>query len=284
MLTDESKREQYDKYGEDGALSSTRALRFAFSEKLICAHVTGIKDGGHHHGGDPTSLFEAMFNGGGGGGGGGGRRGPQRGEDVVRKVPVDLKDLYKGRLLKIQVSRKRICGTCKGHGTKSGKAPPVCTTCNGEGYVVGTQRVGPGFVQRVRRECTDCKGLGVRVQKIDCCTACNGDKVVEQKAMLDAYVTPGMETGHKITFRGEADEMPGVEAGDIVIVLQQRPHARFERDGDDLRTTVSVPLVEALGGAVLQIEALDGRELRVAVPPTRVLRPFEVIVVKNEGS
>jgi len=92
-----------------------------------------------------------------------------------------------------------------------------------------------------------------------------------------------METGQKLTFRGEADEAPNMEAGDIIVVLQQRPHARFERDGDDLKTTVRVPLIEALSGAVLQIDALDGRELRVQVPAGRVLRPHEVIVVRGEG-
>lgn len=101
-------------------------------------------------------MFEQFF----GGGGGGGRRGPQRGDDIVRKLVVDLEDLYKGRQMKLAVQHKRLCTQCRGNGTKSGKEPPTCATCGGHGVVVATQRVGPGFVQRVRRECSDCHGRG----------------------------------------------------------------------------------------------------------------------------
>jgi len=240
-------------------------------------HIAGLKEGGHGHG-DPTSMFEQFF-----GGGGGSRRGPQKCDDFVRKLVVDLEDLYKGRQMKLAVVRKRVCVACRGNGTKSGKEPPTCATCGGHGVVVATQRVGPGFVQRVRRECYDCHGRGVRVVAGDMCGTCKGEKVADAKALIDVYITPGMETGQKLTFRGEADEAPNMEAGDIIVVLQQRPHARFERDGDDLKTTVRVPLIEALSGAVLQIDALDGRELRVQVPAGRVLRPHEVIVVRGEG-
>jgi DnaJ-class molecular chaperone len=256
VLSDEKKRSLYDKYGEDG-----------------------LKEGGFSAG-DPSSLFEAFF---GGGGGRGRSRGPQRGEDVAFKLAVDLEDLYKGAQRKLAVRRNRLCTTCKGNGTKSGTEPPRCTTCGGHGVVIATQQVGPGFLQRVQRPCPECRGAGVKVNKKDVCVNCNGDKVLEQKALLDVYIEKGMKHGQKITFRGEADEAPGVEAGDIVVVLQARPHGSFERDGDDLKATVRVPLVEALSGAVLRLKALDDRELRVTVPPGRVLRPGELLVVRNEG-
>ncbi len=34
----------------------------------------------------------------------------------------------------------------------------------------------------------------------------------------------GMKHGQKITFGGEADQAPGVEPGDIVLVLQEKDH------------------------------------------------------------
>lgn len=256
VLSDEKKRELYDKYGEDG-----------------------LKEGGFSAG-DPSSLFEAFF---GGGFGGGGRRGPQRGDDVVFKLAVDLKDLYRGAQRKLAVRRNRLCDKCRGNGTKSGREPPRCNTCGGHGVVLATQQVGPGFLQRVQRPCPECRGAGVKVARGDVCVPCKGEKVVEEKKILDVYIDKGMESGQKLTFSGEADEAPGVEAGDVVVVLQARDHNRFERDGDDLRTTVRVPLVEALSGAVLRINALDERELRVTVPPGRVLRPGELLVVRNEG-
>jgi DnaJ homolog subfamily A member 2 len=259
VLSDDKKRAQYDRYGEDG-----------------------LKEGGFSAG-DPSSLFEAFFGGGGGGGGRGRQRGPQKADDVQFKFAIGLEQVYKGSSHKLNVRRKRICTICKGVGTKSGKKPPTCKTCGGNGVVIATQQVGPGFLQRVQRVCPDCKGGGVKVDKSDVCGHCSGEKVTEQKALVDVYVDKGIETGQTITLFGEADEAPGVDPGDVVVVVQVRPHERFERDGDDLKATVRVPLVEALAGAVIRLESLDGRELRVTVPPGRVLRPGELIVVKNEG-
>lgn len=39
----------------------------------------------------------------------------------------------------------------------------------------------------------------------------------------------GMKDGQKITFHGEGDQEPGLEPGDIIIVLDQKDHAVFTR-------------------------------------------------------
>ena len=39
----------------------------------------------------------------------------------------------------------------------------------------------------------------------------------------------------------------------------QRPHPIFERQGDDLHCTVTIPMVAAALGATLQVDTLDGQ-------------------------
>jgi DnaJ family protein A protein 2 len=57
--------------------------------------------------------------------------------------------------------------------------------------------------------------------------------------IYEVHIDPGMREGQRITFQGEADESPGIEPGDLVVVLQQKSHDVFVRDGMDLRYVLS---------------------------------------------
>lgn len=46
--------------------------------------------------------------------------------------------------------------------------------------------------------------------------------MVKEVKILEVHVDKGMKHGQKITFGGEADQAPGVEPGDIVLVLQEK--------------------------------------------------------------
>lgn len=42
--------------------------------------------------------------------------------------------------------------------------------------------------------------------------------------ILEVHIDKGMKHGQRITFSGEADQAPGVEPGDIVLLLQEKEH------------------------------------------------------------
>eukprot|EP00050_Salpingoeca_kvevrii_P011270 m.14086 g.14086 ORF g.14086 m.14086 type:complete len:387 (-) comp3344_c0_seq1:293-1453(-) len=91
---------------------------------------------------------------------------------------------------------------------------------------------------------------------------------------------PGWKAGTKITFAGAGDELNDQPRQDIVFEVEQLPHPRFTRDGDDLETTVHIPLVDALCGTTVSIKALDGRQL--TLPVSRVT-PETVRHISGEG-
>lgn len=47
---------------------------------------------------------------------------------------------------------------------------------------------------------------------------------MKEVKILEVHVDKGMKHGQKITFGGEADQAPGIEPGDIVLVLQEKDH------------------------------------------------------------
>ena len=66
---------------------------------------------------------------------------------------------------------------------------------------------------------------------------------------------------------------PGVEPGDVVVVLQQQKHQVFQRHSCDLMMTCEISLTEALCGLTFIIQHLDGRELVIQSPPGMVIEP-----------
>lgn len=66
---------------------------------------------------------------------------------------------------------------------------------------------------------------------------------------------------------------PGVEPGDIVIILQQKEHEFFTRQGSDLHCVHSIGIAEALCGFDFTIKHLDGRDLLIRNPPGSVISP-----------
>lgn len=71
---------------------------------------------------------------------------------------------------------------------------------------------------------------GEVINEKDRCRKCEGHKVCKETKLLEVHVDKGMKHGQKITFSGEADQAPGVEPGDIVLVLQEKEHEVSDSD------------------------------------------------------
>lgn len=99
--------------------------------------------------------------------------------------------------------------------------------------------------------------------------------------ILEIPVKPGWKEGTRITFQGKGDESPGREPNDIVFIVKEQLHPRFERKGNDLHCKMRLPLRVALGGGQVAVQTLDNRILHV--PLQNIVSPNSEIVVAKEG-
>jgi DnaJ-class molecular chaperone len=75
--------------------------------------------------------------------------------------------------------------------------------------------------------------------------------------------------GARVRVAGEGDPgAAGGRAGDLYLRVQVLPHARFERQGDDLTTHVEVALTTAVLGGEAAVTTLAGTTVRLKVPAT----------------
>jgi DnaJ family protein A protein 2 len=198
-------------------------------------------------------------------------QGPRKGKDLVHRIAVTLEDLYKGKVQKLALSKSVICKPCDGRGGKKGSVT-TCTSCRGQGVKVMLRQLGP-MMQQIQQPCNECDGTGEMMNPKDRCKTCNGKKTISERKVLEVHIDKGMKSGQQIKFAGESDQAPGVVPGDVVIVLEEKPHARFERKGDDLFAEAEIDLLTALGGGEFGIEHLDDRALQVTIVPGEIIKP-----------
>ncbi|KAF1353675.1 chaperone protein dnaJ [Delphinella strobiligena] len=262
ILQDPEKRQLYDQYGEEG-----------------------LEQGGMGGGMGAEDLFSQFFGGGGGFGGmfGGGMReqGPKKARAIHHVHKVSLEDIYKGKISKLALQKSVICPKCEGRGGKEG-AVKTCQGCNGAGMKTMMRQMGP-MIQRFQTVCPDCNGEGENIRDKDRCKQCHGKKTTVERKVLHVHVDKGVQSGTKIDFRGEGDQLPGVEPGDVQFEIEQKPHPRFQRKGDDLFYHAEIDLLTALAGGAIYIEHLDDRWLTVDIAPGEVIAPGEIKVIRGQG-
>jgi DnaJ family protein A protein 1 len=266
VLSNPEKRKLYDQAGEQG-----------------------IKEGGSGGGGgmNPMDIFDMFFGGGGGdpfgrGGSFGRQRGPRRTKNLVHQLSVSLEDMYNGTVRKLALQKNVICDGCEGIGGKPG-AVQKCPNCRGTGMQVRIQQLGPGMMQQIQSMCGECHGEGERVDPKLRCKKCNGRKVNRERKILEVSVDKGMEDGQKVTFSGEGDQEPGLEPGDIIIVLDEKAHALFKRNGQDLIMKMDISLTEALTGLKKAVKTLDERTLVIQTVRGEVIKSGDLKMVRGEG-
>ena len=127
-----------------------------------------------------------------------------------------------------------------------GAAP--CAACGGEGAVGGAR-----------------------------CHACAGEGRTAVPRRLEVKAPPGVRTGSRVRIAGEGRPgRGGGPPGDLYLLVAVRPHARFERHGDDLAAEVAVPWLDAVLGGEVEAPTLDGRVLLTIPPLTQNGRRFRL--------
>lgn len=241
VLSDAERRRTYDAYGHEG-----------------------VRSGGFDPGagfGSIDDIFQAFF---GGGAGFGARRGPAGGGDIAVAVEVELSDVATGARREVTYDVVGSCEHCHGNGAEPGTPIRTCERCGGAGELRQVTRTP--FGQMVRGiPCDVCAGAG-KIPETPCGT-CGGSGRTRQSRTSAIEVPAGIEDGQRmrITASGHAGEA-GAPAGDLYVEVRVAEDERFEREGGDLISTISIPATEAMLGTTVTVPTLDGSE-EVEVEP-----------------
>ena len=85
---------------------------------------------------------------------------------------------------------------------------------------------------------------------------------------VDVRIPPGVKDGSRVRAAGEGESgANGGASGDLYLRVKLKPHAVFERDGNDLRAKVAVPVTTAVLGGEANVPTITG-SVRLKIPET----------------
>jgi molecular chaperone DnaJ len=255
VLSDAEKRGLYDRFGHDGPRGGGYGSGFSNMGDIFSAF------------GD---IFGDMF----GGFGGGSSRASARGADLETRVELSLAEVAKGATKEIKVRRRVACSDCSGTGAAAGSGRERCQQCGGRGQVMHQQ----GFLM-IQTTCPICRGEGTIVRRP--CQTCRGSGLTLAEETFQVTIPAGVEDGSTLRLSGRGEAAPGGgQAGNLYVALHVTNDQRFERDGADLHTQISLSFPQAALGAMVTAPSLDG-DIEVAI--SAGTQPGDTVTLRGKG-
>lgn len=260
VLSDTSKRQQYDQYGQtfDQARRQGGGPAGGAGNPYGGFGASGFN--GQVDMGDLGDMFGDLF----GFGGGRSRQRAARGADIRAALKIPFRLAAFGGEEEIQIRHHITCPECTGHGTKTGSAPKQCATCGGRGQVQRVQQTFLGAVQTVGT-CPTCDGEGTVIS--DPCSRCHGQGRVEKTEKITVKIPAGIDDGQRIKLAGKGEAgRRGQSSGDLYLEIRVASDSNLSRDGDVVYSEATIPMSTAAIGGTVKVETLDGL-VTLKIPP-----------------
>jgi len=270
VLSDDSKRQQYDTYGSAGPSSGFGGGNSGGFDGFDFSQFTqGGNNGGFEF--DFGDIFGDVF------GGGGRRAEKKRGRDISIDLELSFEDSIFGTERVVLLNKVSKCEVCSGTGAEKGTEMETCSKCNGKGNIKEVKRTFFGQFE-TNSVCGVCNGSG-KVPKVKC-SKCHGHGVTKKESEIKIKVPPGIENGEMMRLSGAGEAVAGGQTGDLYIRIYVKKHTTFKKDGYNLVTELPIKLSDALLGAEISFKTLDG-DLTLKIPEG--VTHGEILRIKGKG-
>ncbi len=256
VLSDETKRAQYDQFGQ--TFESARGGQAGFGGFSGFNDFSEFMKGfGQNYSRGPYAgmefdfgdIFSDIF--------GAPRQSRKRqGVDLEMTLEINFPESVFGAEKELTLEKKDACPRCAGLGAEPGSKNKACPKCHGQGQIITHQKTILGSFQSAQT-CDRCMGSGQVPEKE--CTECKGAGWKKVKKKVKVVIPPGIGDSQRLKLTGEGEfGYKGSKSGNLYIVIRVKPHPEFVRAGFDIRSEVPISFYQAALGAKIEVKTVDG--------------------------
>jgi molecular chaperone DnaJ len=273
VLSDPTKRQQYDRFGtnfqnaargQGGGAGGFNAQGFDFND---------FAQGFGFDMEDPMDIFSNIF--------GGSRQRPrrERGVDLEMELDLTFEEGVFGVEKEIAIEKTDACEHCQGAGAEPGSKISTCPKCHGQGQIRITRQTILGQMATAVT-CDQCEGSGKVAEHA--CKDCHGSGKKRRTKRLKVKIPAGVENGQRIRVSNEGEVgYKGSNFGDLYLHLHVGSNPKFKRDGDTIFSEISISVYQATLGTTVQTDTVDGR---VSLKVPAGTQSGKVLRLKGKGA
>lgn len=269
VLSDEKKRQIYNRHGKEGlgAMGAAGGRGFESMDEALRTFM------GAFGGMGADSIFESFFGGDSGRSAAG--RGGRQGASKRVNISLTFEEAARGVDKELVVTNYVSCRDCKGSGAADSQSVKKCSQCGGAGQIY-EQR---GFFA-MSSTCPQCRGEGEVITNP--CKTCHGQGAVKEKQHVKVHIPAGVDSGMRLKMSGYGDAgQGGGPAGDLYVFINVESHDIFEREGNDILLDLPISFSEAALGCKKEVPALLSHVCRITIPEGT--QNGKIFRVKGEG-
>ncbi len=254
VLNNSEKRQRYDQFGHQGMGGAGFGGGQHMNMDDIFSNFGDIF-GGHN-------PFDSFF-------GGGGRSGARKGSNLRIKIKLSLDEIANGAEKKIKV--KRLVSA-------DGVTFKTCPSCQGQGQVKKVMNTMLGQMVSAST-CPSCSGSGQLIDHRPPGVDSSGLQAKEEVISLN--IPAGVTDGMQLSMGGKGNEAPGGGmAGDLLILIEEKPHDLLKRDGSNVVLDLYLNFVDAALGTSVEVPTIDGQ---VKIKIDTGTQSGKILRLRNKG-
>ena len=214
VLKTPSKREDYDKYGEDifdSDFQQKKQMRGMFNFNRTTSNSN--RNNTMHKKGPPTTF----------------------------DMKLTLEELCQNTTKKIRITRKVVFEKLSGKKVPDDNvniAWDICKNCNGRGSIMRINQMGPGMIQQIQMPCPNCNRTGSILK--------NEYEIKNTSEILEIFIEKGSMNKDRIVFKSKGNVTPGRMPSDLIVNVKEVKHPSYTRKENDLLIKKQITLDERL--------------------------------------